>query len=102
MKTFEAVIAFVLGVYLAMRVIASWYGVIDLWYTLRTVWPKVSARIVIWGGCALALTLLLTGQVRSAFVTGFVGYLAFYLVTNVFTNEIIYRLIARRLRRPAS
>jgi hypothetical protein len=70
------VLAFVLGVYLSIRVIAALYGIIDLWYTIGTAYPRVLGAVLGWGVIATTLARALPGTV---FLWGFVGYLTFYL-----------------------
>lgn len=69
---------FVLGVYLSIRLLAALHRARDLWYTIRTAWPRVGAGVVGWGGATVAAALLATGERRGAFLAGLLGYAAFY------------------------
>lgn len=69
---------FVLGMYLSMRLIASLYGIIDLWYTIRTAYPKIIRGILGWGALTVAMDLLLESCYRPAFIWGLCAYVVFY------------------------
>jgi hypothetical protein len=78
MSVLADVVLFVLGVYLSIRAIAALYGIIDLWYTIGTAWPRVVGRLIGWGGM-IALIAVLLGDQRRVFFSGFVAFLIFYL-----------------------
>ena len=84
---------FLLGVYLSIRVIAALYGIIDLWYTMGTAYPKVVRGILGWGGTSAAIAVLLGDHHRKAFLWGLLAFLLFYLS--------LYGLRHLFLRRPA-
>lgn len=69
---------FVLGMYLAMRVIAAAYRLVDLWYTIRTAYPRVIRGIAGWSGVTLATALLVGRQHMHAFTYGFGAFLVIY------------------------
>ena len=70
--------AFILGIYMAMRMIAAIYGIIDYWYTIKTAYLKVFQRIIGWG-MITAVLILLFSQYRKAFLWGMATYGIFYL-----------------------
>jgi hypothetical protein len=70
---------FACGVYVCLRLIAASYRVLDLWYTIRTAWPRVAGGIGAWGILAAVLAALLEDGRRTAFRAGMLSYLAFYL-----------------------
>lgn len=76
------IIVFILGMYLSMRMIAALYGIIDLWYTIRTAYTRVIRDILIWGIITSCLILLL-GQYRNAFLYGIGIYILFHLFSYV-------------------
>jgi hypothetical protein len=85
---------FALGVYLSVRVIAALLGIIDLWYTIRTAYPMVIARILGWGGATVATARVLGDGRRRAFLWGLAAFLVLYLS--------MYALRHLFLRRPAA
>jgi len=84
------VFVFVFGIYLAMRVIAAFYGVIDYWFTIKTAYLKVLQRIIGWGAITVVLTLL-SGQYKKAFLWGMAAYVIFYLLTYLFIRLSLIR-----------
>ena len=81
------------GVYACLRLIAASYGALDLWYTIRTAYPRVVRGIAIWASLAVTPLLLLDGRRRTAFALGLLAFLAFYLS--------LYAVRHLVLRRPA-
>lgn len=87
--------AFALGTYLSIRMIAALYGIIDLWYTIATAYPRVVQRILLWGGTIIAVAFLLDRPFRTAFASGLLVFFLFYL--SLFQ---LRHLFIRALRRP--
>jgi hypothetical protein len=85
-------ILFALGVWVSMRLVAALYRVIDLWYTIRTRWPGVVARIALWALVITAMALGLTGPRRTAFLAGLIGFPVFYPSFYVLRNLSIRKL----------
>ncbi|HEY3120199.1 MAG TPA: hypothetical protein VGL15_06215 [Vicinamibacteria bacterium] len=81
-----SVALFALGVWLSMRLVASLYRIIDLWYTIRTRWLGVTVRIVVWSGLTVAVALMLHGAHRAAFLAGLVSFVVFYPSLYVLRN----------------
>lgn len=71
--------AFTLGVYLSIRMIAALYQVLDLWYRIGTDYPRVIRGVVGWTVTIVAIAWLLGPTGRTAFVSGLVAFLLFYL-----------------------
>jgi hypothetical protein len=84
---------FACGLYVCLRLIAASYRILDLWYTIRTAYPRVIRGIVGWGGAAAGLPLALDGPRRAAFLLGMLAFLLFYLS--------LYALRYLVVRRPA-
>ena len=89
------ILVFILGMYLSLRLIAALYGVIDLWYTIKTAYAKVIRGILGWGGITIAVAILLGSQWRGAFLWGIIAFLLFYLI-----NFTLNRIILGQLVRP--
>jgi hypothetical protein len=79
------------GVYVCLRLIAASYRAIDLWYTIRTAWPRVAAGIASWGALAGALAAALEDGRRTAFLAGMLSFLAFYLSLYVLRHLLLRR-----------
>ena len=79
MSRVAEVALFACGVYVSLRLIAASYRFLDLWYTIRTAWPRVAGAIAAWGGLAAALAAFLQDGRRTAFLAGMLSFLAFYL-----------------------
>ena len=61
---------FLLAMVLSVQLLAAFYGIIDLWYTIGTVYLKVTGRIVLWSTIVIAVILALEASYRSAFFWG--------------------------------
>jgi hypothetical protein len=72
------IIVFLFGMIICVQLVAALYGIIDLWYTFRTEYPKVIRRILIWSVLTIAIAWLLGNQLRPAFLWGLAGYFVFY------------------------
>lgn len=70
---------FALGVYLAIRVIAALYGIIDVWHMRAQAWPRFVANVFGWIIVTGIVAWLMHGTYRSALVWGLSIYLAVYL-----------------------
>ncbi len=91
--TAARVALFFLGVYLSMRAVAALYRVIDLWYTIRTAYPRVARGIVGWCGAIALVSFLTAPRHRAAFTWGVAAFPVLYLG--------LYALRDLALRRPA-
>ena len=92
------VFLFLLGVYLSIRSIAALYRVIDLWYSIRTMWPTVVRGVLVWAGGTAALAWQLPEAERRFLIWGLAAYVLFYLGTFLIVwRLLIPRLIARNL-----
>lgn len=73
----------VAGLLVAIRLLASLYRVVDLWYTIRTEWASVLGRIIVWLGVTGGALLLLDGGRRWAFVAGMVLHGVLHLLASL-------------------
>jgi uncharacterized membrane protein len=80
-------LAFIAGLVIAIRWLAAIHSIADLWYTMRTAWRGVLARVIGWSGVAAAAILVVEGGYRTALLAGmafhgvvFVGTYAFIVV----------------------
>ena len=76
------IVVFIVGIYLSMRVIAAFYGIIDLWYTIKTAYPRVILNILVWSAITTSLVVLL-GNYRRAFLWGLLTYVLIYLFSYI-------------------
>lgn len=84
------IIVFLLGMGVAVQVLAAFYRILDLRYTIRTEYPRVIRGILFWGGLSAFIAFLLGDNLRNAFLLGLIFYLPFY-VTNFFILQFIIR-----------
>ena len=83
------IIVFLLGMGLAVQVLAAFYGILDFQYTLRTAYPRVIRGILFWCGIS-ALTAFLVGEnLRNTFLGGMIFYLPFYAANFFLLQGII-------------
>lgn len=80
---------FLLGMCLSVQLIAAFLGIIDLWYTIKTAYPMVIRKIVLWGAIIAALALLLGDFYRPAFLWGLFAFVIFYIGTYFGTKLLI-------------
>jgi len=70
---------FLAGMCLSVQVIAALYGIIDLWYTIKTAYPKVIRGILVWCAVTIAVAWFLGDLYRPAFLWGLAVYVLVYL-----------------------
>ncbi|MEW6265395.1 MAG: hypothetical protein AB1641_20150 [Thermodesulfobacteriota bacterium] len=61
---------FSLGMVIGFELIAAGHGFIDLGYTLKTAWPRLFFKILIWTGLAASIALLAGPVYRTALAAG--------------------------------
>ena len=76
------IVVFILGMYLSMRMIAAFYGIIDHWYRIRASYPKVIRGILVWGIITMCLAMLL-GDYLNAFLWGMVVFVLIHLFSHI-------------------
>ena len=72
-------VAFGLGVYLSIRMIAALYQVLDLWYRIGAEYLRVIGGVLGWAVTIAAIAWLLDAPFRPAFAAGLAAFLLFYL-----------------------
>jgi hypothetical protein len=60
---------FLFGMWVGVYVLAAFFRIIDLWYTINTTYLKVIRGILGWGGITVAIAVLL-GKWQGAFLWG--------------------------------
>jgi len=73
------IIIFLFGMCICVQLMAALYGIIDLWYTIRTAYALVIRRILVWTLVCVAIAWLLGEDLRPAFLWGLIGYVGFYI-----------------------
>jgi hypothetical protein len=91
--------AFALGIWLSIRLIAAVYGILDLWYTIGTAYPRVVRGILAWGGAIVAVAWLLGPPFRAAFGSGLLAFGIFY-VSIFWLRYPVLDALERRAKRP--
>ena len=90
------IISFLFGMCICVQFVAALYGIIDLWYTMRTAYPMVIRRILAWSLICMAIAWLLRDDLRPAFFLGGVGYVGFYIFS-FWGYQLLFRRNVRRL-----
>ena len=98
MTTIIAIAAFFLGGQMALRTVAAFYRIIDLWYTIGTACPHVLLGILGWGGATVAIAVLLPQALRPAFLLGLLSFVGFYLSLYLLRPALVRRRDAPRER----
>ncbi len=86
---------FLLGMGISLHVLAAFYRIIDLWYTIHSMYWKVIWGIVLWVGISAATTFVLGEHWRGAFLWGMGFYVIFYL-----TNFLIIQTLVKHWCHP--
>ena len=73
------ILSFLFGMCICVQLLAALYGIVDLRYTLRTAYPTVVRRILVWTLICMVSAWLLRDDLRSAFLWGVVGYVGVYI-----------------------
>jgi predicted tellurium resistance membrane protein TerC len=89
MIIFIKIVLFLLGMVISVQIIAAFYRIIDLWYTIHTAYLKVIQGILGWIGVSVIIAVLLGYYWRRAFLWGMVLYVPFYLINFVLIQSII-------------
>ncbi|MCI5125822.1 MAG: hypothetical protein D3925_15465, partial [Candidatus Electrothrix sp. AR5] len=84
------IIVFLLGMGVAVQVVAAFYSILDLWYTIRTEYPRIIRGILFWCGTSALIAFLVGDNLRNAFLGGIIFYIPFY-VANFFLLQSIIR-----------
>ena len=90
---------FILGMLLSVQLIAALHGCIDLWYTIKTAYPRVIRNILLWGALVFVIAWLLAGRYQPAFLWGLVAYVVFYFGTYLIHKAVFIRNV-RLINRP--
>ena len=79
MTTLLQILAFALGSYLSIRMIAALHGPVDVWHIIGRTWPRVLADVLVWATAIAVIVWLMDEAYRTALVWGLSAYLVFYL-----------------------
>ena len=95
------IVIFLLGMCLCVQLMAAFFGIVDLRYTLRTAYPTVIRRILTWFLICTVVAWLLGEGLRPAFLWGFIGYIGLYIFS-FWGYQLLFRRNVRLLgiRRP--
>lgn len=95
------ILLFLLGMCICVQLVAALYGIVDLWYCIRTAYPTVIMRVLGWSLVVVVIVWLLAGDARAAFLYGLAGYVGFY-VFSFWGYQLLFRRNIRLLgiRRP--
>ncbi len=83
------IIVFLLGMCVAVQVVAAFYRIIDLWHTIRSEYPSVIKGLFFWGSISALIAFLVGDSLRPAFLWGMIFYLPFYVANFFLLQSII-------------
>jgi len=90
---------FLLGMFLGAQLIAALYGVIDLWYTIKTAYLSVIKGILGWSVVIAALTLFVGDTYRPALMWGLAAFAGCHVGTFGLTL-LIAKMAVRPVKHP--
>jgi len=91
-------VLFMLGIALSIRMIAALYAILDLWYAIGAEYPRVLRGILGWGAVIAAISWSLSPSLRTAFLSGALAFLLYYLSLYLLRYPAL-RALQRRSRR---
>jgi len=91
MTIFLKILAFLLGLTVAVQLVAALFGIVDLRYALARAWPRLVRGILIWSAATVLLAWLLGPGYRLSFLLGVVLYLPFYYVCVYLGGKLFFR-----------
>ena len=89
------IIIFLVGMGISVQLVAAFYRILDLWYTIHTVYLRIVREILIWIGISAVIVIILGKQWRGAFLWGLGLYVPFYLL-----NFFLIQMMIRHWSRP--
>ncbi|MCI5118978.1 MAG: hypothetical protein D3913_13750 [Candidatus Electrothrix sp. LOE1_4_5] len=89
MLLISKVIVFLVGMCLAVQVVAAFYRILDCWHTIRTEYLAVLKGLFLCFSISGLCAVLVGENLRNAFLWGMALYIPFYLVSFFFLQFII-------------
>ena len=86
------VLLFLLGVHLCTRLIAAFYGIVDLWYCWRQYWYRPLLNILLWSAIVAAVGLITMPAHHTAYIAGLAFFTIFHIVI-YWVGQLLARLI---------
>ncbi|CAK8724540.1 hypothetical protein KKHLCK_14350 [Candidatus Electrothrix laxa] len=74
---------------MAVQIVAAFYSILDLWYTIRTEYSRVIRGILFWCGISGLIAFLVGENLRHAFLGGIIFYVPFYVANFYLLQSII-------------
>jgi hypothetical protein len=87
-----SLICFLLGIFLAIQLVAALYGLVDLGYDRARYFPRIVGRILFSISLIAVISLLLSGAHRHGFFIGIGFFLAFHICIYWIGKLIIHRI----------
>ena len=94
MTWLSGTLVFIAGLVIAIRWLAAMHSIADLWYTMRTTWPVVSARVIGWSGVTATAILVVDDRHRAFLLAG----MAFHGIVVVGTYALLVVVGGRKSR----
>jgi uncharacterized membrane protein len=86
MLLISKVIVFLVGMCLAVQVVAAFYRILDCWHTIQTEYLAVLKGLFLWFSISGLCAVLVGENLRNAFLWGMALYIPFYLVSFFFPS----------------
>jgi hypothetical protein len=96
MIIFAKIILFLLGMSICVQIIGALYGIIDLWYTLRTAYVFIIRRFLTWSLLTAFIAGLLGNELRPAFLWGCAAFILIYIL-GFFGHQLLFKRNSRLL-----
>jgi len=91
MTIFLKIMAFLLGLTVAVQLVAALFGIVDLRYALARTWPRLVRGILIWSAVTVILAWLLGPVYRLFFLLGVALYFPFYYCCVYLGGKLFFR-----------
>ena len=91
-----SVVAFVIGLFTGLSVVAAAYRVVDLWFCIRDRYLDVLARYLRAGITVLIFVWLIPADYESAFWSGMTAYLVLHFAAYYALQVLLFAITRRR------
>jgi hypothetical protein len=87
---------FLLGMCLAIRIIAALHAIVDLWFMIGKAWTRVARGLLGWPAMYIATAGLLKPVFRTALLWGLTAYAIFYVSLALLFRPCVSMIAKRR------
>ena len=83
-----SIVFYLLGLTISIQDMAALFNIIDLWFLLKSAWPKVLRRVLLWTLLTAILAVLAGSSHQASFFTGLASG-PVVLIINYLLNRFI-------------